>query len=110
MLSKICKIFAEVGISKEWLYALSIGKTTFYNDDTIILNYFIANDICVINSGSIRNAKFTKSMLKDIKTLINEHKSVIISSNVDTIDNYLKKYNFRYNSEKQIYERGITWE
>ena len=109
-IKQLDKIFGEVGISKEWLYLLIHGTTKLYNNDTVILNYLVENDICMINSVSVKDTKFPKSVLKDIKTLINEHKSVIIASKVHTIENYLKRLGFRYNTAKKAYERGITWE
>jgi len=93
------------GITPNWKYALDNGFTKLY--DNAILNYYVKDNICVINSGSIEDSTFPKSMLKDIKTLILTHKSVIISSNVASIGNYLKKHNFSYNAENRCYMKGI---
>ena len=98
------KLFPN-GISPSWQYALNHGWTRFYDNNTKILNYHIENDICMINSGSINDEKFPKSMLKDIKTLINEHKNVIIGSKVASIGNYLERLGFRYNKEHNSYIR-----
>lgn len=99
-------MFRDVGISKEWLQALVHGETKTYNRDTI-LNYWVQDGICVINSGSIANARFCKSILKDIKDLITSHERVIISSSVDSIEGYLNKQGFRYNKQIKTYSKGV---
>ena len=99
-------MFRGVGISANWLHALTYGETKVYNGDSI-LNYYLQDDICVINSGSIENARFCKSLLKDIKGLITSHERVIISSNVDSIEGYLKKHGFRYNKKTNTYIKGV---
>ena len=108
--STIDKVFKDCGLSPSWVHVLEIGLTKLYDNNTKVLNYHIENDVCIINSGSIENATFPKSMLKDIKTLINEYKSCIISSKVESIDNYLTRKGFRYNTEYESYIRSITWD
>lgn len=102
------KLFKD-GITPNWVKALANGYTELYQDNTMILNYYIENDICLINSGSIDDTKFCKSMLRDIKSLITSHNNVIISSSVASIERYLSKYGFTWISEQQIYSKGITW-
>jgi len=107
-LEAIEPIFREVGISREWLFALTYGQTVLYNGDTV-LNWHMDGDICIINSGSIGDAKFCKSILKDIKKLIELHDKVVISSTVSSIERYLAKYDFSYYKEKNLYTKGLTW-
>ena len=90
------------GLSKNWKYALSVGTTKYYKNG--ILNYYIENDILVINSGTISNKKFNKELLRDIKKLIISHDKVIVSSSNQNIAQY-KKYGFIFN--KNYYSKGL---
>jgi len=99
-------IFKDSGISPNWLFALSRGETKVYNG-TQILNFYILNDICVINSGSIKNERYKKSIIKDIIALIKSNKKVIISSEVESISKFLSKYGFSHDKAKNIYKKGF---
>ena len=103
-------IFKDIGLPIIWATILEIGNTKLYDNDTKILNYYISTGICVINSISINDDTFPKSMLKDIKTLIKQHKKVIIASKVASIGKYLSSLGFRYNTENRYYYKGISWE
>ena len=100
-------LFSEVGITPNWFYALAHGHTRLYNDNQLILNYYVLDGMCIVNSGSVGDAAFPKSMLRDIKELIGTYENMIISSSVLSIEPYLNKYGFRYNSENRTYIRGV---
>ena len=103
------KFFKHVGLSVEWFKVLTHGNTRIF-DDTYLLNYYVEEDICFINSASIDNKKFNKKMLLEIKKLILKYDKVVISSSVTTLIRRLKKYGFEYNEEKQFYAKGFIWE
>ena len=96
-------IFRGIGITPNWLHALAFGLTKIYNDGCL-LNYYCVDGICVINSAG---DKFNKSILRDIKTLIDEYDSVVISSSQMSIEKYMAKYGFSYDSKSKVYKRGI---
>lgn len=98
-------IFKDIGISPNWLHALSIGYTKIY--DGAILNYYIENNVCIINSGSIDNKRFSKTMIADIIKLIKSHKKAIISSEVGSIEKFLQKYGFYRDEKRKLYIKGL---
>ena len=97
-------LFEGHGISANWLYALAKGNTKIYQGKTILNHYIDDNSgVCVINSGSINNARFPKSMLRDIKQIISNHEKIIISSEVDSVERYLSRIGFRYDRDNKLY-------
>ena len=100
-------IFRQTGISPNWLYGLSRGETKVYNDNTI-LNYYIENDVCIINSGSIDNARFCRAIIKDIISLVKNNKKVIMSSEVESMSRHcFDKYSLVFDKKKSIYTKGV---
>ncbi len=105
---KLTNIFETMPPPYGWWYALKYGSSKFYANDTVILNYYIADGILVINSMAKDNHKFPKSMLLDIRKLIISHDKVIIASTVQEIAQHmLLKYGFEYDKTKQIYTKGV---
>ncbi len=99
-------IFKHHGISPNWLHGLAHGFTRVYNDNTI-LNYYIENEVCVINSGSINNTRYCKSIIRDIIHLIKSNNKVIISSEVSSIAKFLSKYGFKRDESNNLYSKGV---
>ncbi len=62
---------------------------------------------CVINSGTIGNMRFNKSMVRDILNLIKQNNKVIISSNVESIARFLGKHGMRYDHKNKAYIKGV---
>lgn len=106
-LSSVENLFKDYGITPNWLYALIHGYTKLYDDNTLILNYYINDDVCVINSGSVGDKRFSPSIIKDIMRLVAKYDKVVLSSSVREINGYMNKLNFRYNEEMKSYIRGI---
>ncbi len=104
------KEFDGIALTDEWSKLIESGVTYFYSDGCCILNYHIHNDICIINSISLKDDKFPKKLLKDAITIQKTHKNVIITSTVLSMKPYLEKRGFVYNYEIKAYERGVTWE
>ena len=99
-------MFRGIGITPNWLYALSFGLTEVF-DGKSILNYYVNGEgVCVINSGSVDDSTFPKSLLRKIKEIMTSHDKVVISSSVRGIEPFMKKYGFRYNIELNAYTKG----
>lgn len=103
---KIAPVFDGRDIPSGWVYALAVGKTKIYNGDTL-LNYYIQGDICIINSISRGDKRFSKSILRDIKQLITDHDKVLIASTVESIKSCATKHGFTYNKQHKVYVRGV---
>lgn len=100
------RFFKDVGITPNWLYALSNGETFIYDD--CILNYYIADGVLVVNSGSIGDAMFNKSILAHIKKIIETYSCVIISSSVESISEHMvARYGFTYDKKTLTYKKGV---
>ena len=99
-------IFKGVGITPNWLHALAHGKTKVY-DGYGVVNYIEENGICMINSGTIDNGRFTMSMLKDMVRLKDSFKKVIIYSERHEIARYLAKDGFRHDKDNNLYIKGF---
>ena len=100
------KFFKDTGITPNWLHALANGETFIYGD--CILNYCYANGIVVINSGSIDDEQFGKSILLHIRSLIKVNERVILSSSVESISDHMAiKYGLIYDKATLTYRRGV---
>ena len=98
--------FKDVGITPNWLYALANGETFIYGE--CLLNYYKLDGILVINSGSVGNSKFNKSILAHIRRVIESHRCVIISSSAESISEHMvARYGFIYDKETLTYRKGI---
>lgn len=96
--------FKDITLTNNWTYALKNG-TTFIYDEDLILNWYIEEEVCIINSGSFKNNSFNREILRDIRRIIAKFPKIIISSSVLSIEPFLKKKGFSYNIDKKIYWR-----
>ena len=101
------EVFNHVQLGKNWLYALSNGETKFYKNDTQVLCSMIDCGILCINSGSVDDKPFCKSLLKDIKRLMLSHDKVLIASEVEKIEPFMCKYGFKYDTKLRAYRKGV---
>ena len=93
------------GITPNWVSALAKGKTKTYKDGSL-LNYYVADDgVCYINSGSIGNAHFKVPILRDLHYLGKKYKEIILYSEVDKLEPYLKKMGFKRDKAQNLYIR-----
>lgn len=99
-------IFRDVGITPNWLYALAYGKTKVY-DSYGIVNYYVENDICMINSGTIKNGRFLASMLKDMMRIDKAYEKCIIYSERHEIARYMVRLGYRHDVENNLYIKGL---
>jgi hypothetical protein len=100
-------VFNDIGITKNWFKALCLGDTKLYNDGYDIVNYYVEDGICIINSGSRNNRPFTLDMIKDIITIVKQHDKVILSSSVKSMATHIeRKYGGYYNVDKSVYYKG----
>lgn len=100
------KFFKDTGITPNWLFALANGETFIYGE--CILNYYVMENTLVVNSGSIGDAKFNKSILAHIRRLIDRHSYAIISSSVESISEHmLARYGFIYDKKTLTYRKGV---
>ncbi|MGD2065738.1 MAG: hypothetical protein PVI43_01030 [Candidatus Bathyarchaeota archaeon] len=100
------KVFEKTGITPNWLYALANGYTKVY-DDYGIVNYCMDGEVCVINSGTIDNGRFTIGMKRDIIGLGKAFKKCIIYSERHEIKRFMNKLGYRHDEEKNLYIKGL---
>jgi hypothetical protein len=100
-------IFRGVGITPNWLHALAVGKTKTY-DSYGIVNYYIEDGICMINSGTINNGRFTSSMLKDMIRINRHYEKCIIYSERHEIAKYMSsRYGYIHDKDNNLYIKGF---
>ena len=99
-------IFRGVGITPNWLHALAVGYTKTYNGYGIV-NYYVEDGICMMNSGTIANGRFTKEMLKDMIRINRQYEKCIIYSERHEISRYMAKLCYTHDKANNLYIRGL---
>ena len=93
-------------ISPNWEYALAIGYTKLYKNGTQILNYYVQNNVCVINSGTKDEGDtFCIQLIKDIMRLDRSYDRVVISSSNTGIEKYMNDNGYTFYKDINTYER-----
>ncbi len=92
------------GISPGWLEILATNDVTMYPDG-VIAHTFV-DGVCYINSGTRANAKFSRTMQKDIVALIKNNSKVVLQSYYPLPSKIANNLKLRYNCELKFYSKG----
>ncbi|RLC29536.1 MAG: hypothetical protein DRH37_07325 [Deltaproteobacteria bacterium] len=94
-------------MTPNWQLAFKLGATEIFNDD-VIVNHYVQDGICVINSGSASGGKFPLSAMRHIKKIVRQHDKVILSSEVESMVRHITViYGGVFDSANKTYTKGI---